>query len=125
MASAATPADGWMALHTTMNTAPMSPVASDCHRVGQRLSQKAVIKRVNTAEVALTTMAVMDRSSRVTRYESGTSPDDEATSAMISCAGRSNRRCCRNAVMESNWSGVFSQLKALCSVLIGSPPADE
>lgn len=94
-ASAPTPAEGCRALHTTTNTAPIRPVASDCQRVGQRLSQNAAVTRVNIAEAALTTMAVMDRSSRVARYEIGTSAEDEATSAKTSCAGHSNRRCLR------------------------------
>lgn len=120
-ASAATPGEACMPLHTAMNTAPARVVNSDCRRDGQRVSQKAVIPSVNTAETALSAMILPDNSCWVAKFEIGTSDDEAPTTARMTCADRSNLRCCKNAVISSNWSGAFNQVRALPNSLIAAP----
>ena len=88
-----------------VHSTPSTMAASDCRRVGQRVSQKTVIPTQNTAASPPMTTAAALSSSWPNNMVNGAVAAAAQTTAMICCAVRNPPRWKRNALIHSYLSG--------------------
>ena len=96
-------------LQMATNSVPTVTAISDCLRVGQRVSQNAVMPRVNsTPSTPRASRASTDQPSPATKL-SVTSEADPETVAITNWVERRKPRWRRNWVTHSKWSGSSHQ----------------